>query len=98
MEKQIILRHVSPEIDGVEVVSGQIVDGQFVPAADLSADLLELGCVDDLMDYLTQSAICPNRYFAVSDNVTDFILNITELPSITKISLYPNFIVFHYVS
>lgn len=98
MEKQIILRHVSPEIEGSEVVSGQIIDGQFVPSTDLAADLIDLGYPEDELNLLEQFSICPNRHFVTIDHSTAFISRLILLPHTPEIRLYSNFVVFLYVS
>lgn len=98
METQIILRHVSPEIDALEIVSGVIIDGQFSPSDTLRDDLVDLGFDETDLNLFTESPIAPRRHFVTRSDLSTVVLELMSLPVFHDLVFYPNFIVFQYVS
>lgn len=98
MEKQIILRHVSPEIDAFEIVSGVILDGQFSPSDTLRDDLADLGFDETDLNLVTESPIAPRRHFVKRDDLSTVVFKLMSLPTYNNLVFCPNFLVFQYVS
>ena len=98
MEKQVIIRNISSEIQALEVVCGTIQDSQFAPESDTIATLTALGFDSDFLSVVGTSFICPDRHFVSREYLSDFIRELIDLNTFQGLEFYPNFIVFKYES
>lgn len=98
MEKQIILRHVSPEIEAFEIVSGSILDGQFSPSDTLRDDLEDLGFDETDLNLVTESPIAPHRHFVKREDFSTIVFRLMALATYNDLVFCPNFLVFQYVA
>lgn len=98
MEKQIILRHVSPEIEAFEIVSGSIIDGQFSSSDTLRDDLADLGFDETDLNLVTESPIAPRRHFVKHEDLSTVVFKLMGLATYNDLVFCPNFLVFQYVA
>lgn len=98
MERQVIIRNISSEIQALEAVCGTIQDSQFTPDPDTIATLTTLGFDPDLLPIVGTSFICPDRHFVSREDLSDFVRELIDLDTFLGLEFYPNFIVFKYES